>query len=70
MWLSDFHKMNLTVMKVFCNKQKPKINQYRKYKDFSNEAFMHQLALYQYFLKFYLARSKALLIIYFKNMLL
>ena len=57
-------------MNVFCNKQKPKINQYRKYKDFSNEAFMHQLALYQYFLKFYLARSKALLIIYFKNMLL
>ena len=30
-------------MKVFCNKQKPKIIQYRKYKDFSNEAFMHEL---------------------------
>ena len=41
--LSDFHKMSLTVMKVFYNKQKPKIIQYRKYKDFSNEAFVHEL---------------------------
>ena len=41
--LSDFHKMSLTVMKVFYNKQKPKIIQYRKYKDFSNEPFMHEL---------------------------
>ena len=41
--LSAFHKMSLTVMKVFYNKQKPKIIQYRKYKDFSNEAFMHEL---------------------------
>ena len=31
------------VMKVFYNKQKPKIIQYRKYKGFSNEAFMHEL---------------------------
>ena len=30
-------------MKVFYNKQKPKIIQYRKYKGFSNEAFMHEL---------------------------
>ena len=35
--------MSLTVMKVFYNKQKPKIMQYRKYKGFSNEAFMHEL---------------------------
>ena len=41
--LSDFHKMSLTVMKMFYNKQKPKIIQYRKYKDFSNEAFIHEL---------------------------
>ena len=41
--LSDFNKMSLTVMKVFYNKQKPKIIQYRKYKDFSNETFMHEL---------------------------
>ena len=40
---SDFHKMSLMVMKVFYNKQKPKIIQYRKYKGFSNEAFMHEL---------------------------
>ena len=30
-------------MNVFYNKQKPKIIQYRKYKDFSIEAFMHEL---------------------------
>ena len=41
--LSDFHKMSSTVMKVFYNKQKQKIIQYRKYKGFSNEAFMHEL---------------------------
>ena len=41
--LSDFHKMSLMVMKVFYNKQKPKIIQYRKYKGFPNEAFMHEL---------------------------
>ena len=35
--------MSLTVMKVFYNKQKLKIIQYRKYKGFSNEAFMHEL---------------------------
>ena len=33
--------MSLTVMKVFYDKQKPKNIQYKKYKDFSNEAFMH-----------------------------
>ena len=41
--LSDFHEMSLTVKKAFYNKQKPKIVQYRKYKEFSNEAFMHEL---------------------------
>ena len=34
--LSDFYKISLTVMKVFYNKQKPKVIQYRKHKDFSN----------------------------------
>ena len=29
-------------MKVFYHKRKPKIIQYRKYKDFSYEAFMHE----------------------------
>ena len=41
--LSGFHKMSLTVMKMFYNKQKLKIIEYRKYKGFSNEAFMHEL---------------------------
>ena len=30
-------------MKVFYNQQKPKKIQYRKYKDFSIEALMHEL---------------------------
>ena len=38
--LSDIHKMMLTVMKVFCKKQKTNIVTYRNYKHFSNEAFM------------------------------
>ena len=40
--LSDFHKISLTAMKVLFNKQKPKIIQYKKYKDFPNEVFMHE----------------------------
>ena len=35
--LPDFHKMSLTVMKVFYNKRKLKMIQYRKYKDFMHE---------------------------------
>ena len=38
--LSDFHKMSLTVMKVFYKKQKPNIITYRSYKHFDNEAFL------------------------------
>ena len=38
--LSDFHKMTLTVMKVFYKKQKSTIITYRSYKNFSNEVFM------------------------------
>ena len=38
--LSDFHKMTLTVMKVFYKKQKPTIITYCSYKNFSNEVFM------------------------------
>ena len=38
--LSDFHKMTLTVMKVFYKKQKTNIVTYRNYKHFFNEAFM------------------------------
>ena len=37
--LSDFHKMILTVMRVFCEKQNPTIITYRSYKNFSNEVF-------------------------------
>ena len=38
--LSDFHKMTLTVTKVFYKKQKPTIITYRSYTNFSNEVFM------------------------------
>ena len=30
-------------MKLFYIKQKPKVIQYRMYKDFSDDAFMHEL---------------------------
>ena len=38
--LSDFHKMTLTALKVFYEKQKPAIITYCSYKNFSNEVFM------------------------------
>ena len=41
--LSDFLKMSQTVTKVIYHKQIPKVIQYRKYKNFSNEVFMHEL---------------------------
>ena len=37
--LSDFHKMTLTVMKVFYQKR-PTIITYRSYKNYSNDVFM------------------------------
>ena len=37
--ISDFHKMAITVMKTFYKKQKPKIIQYRSYKNFDNQEF-------------------------------
>ena len=41
--LSDFHKITLTVMKVFYKKQKTNIVTYRNCKHFSNEAFMYDI---------------------------
>ena len=41
--LSDFHKMCITVMKMYYSKQKPTIIHYRKFKDFSNDLFMKDL---------------------------
>ena len=41
--LSDFHKMSLTVMKVFYKKQKPNIIEYRDYRNFDNDFFMADL---------------------------
>ena len=38
--LSDFHKIILTVLKVFYKKQKLSIITYRRYKNFSNEVLM------------------------------
>ena len=42
--LSDFHKMVITVMKVFYKKQKPKIIQCRSYKNFDNQVFQRELS--------------------------
>ena len=41
--LSDFHKMCITVMKMYYSKQKPSIIHYRKFKDFNNDAFIKDL---------------------------
>ena len=41
--LPDFHKLSLTVMKVFYKKQKPNIIKYRSYRSFDNEAFISKL---------------------------
>ena len=40
--LSDFHKMCITVMKMYYSKQKPIIH-YRKFKDFNNGSFIKDL---------------------------
>ena len=40
---SDFHKMVITVMKVFYKKQKPKIIQYSSHKNFDNQVFQREL---------------------------
>ena len=41
--LSDFHKMFITVMKMYYSKQKPSIIQHRKFKDFNNYSFIKDL---------------------------
>ena len=41
--LSDFHKMTLTVMKVFYKKQSPNLVSYRNYKNFDNVTFMNNV---------------------------
>ena len=49
--LSDFHKITLTVMKVFYIKQKLIIVTYRSYKNFSNEVFMFRIECLKWPLK-------------------
>ena len=41
--LSDFHRLTLTVLKVYHSKQNPKIIQYRDYKNLTNELFRRDL---------------------------
>ena len=38
--LSDFHKMGVTVFKMYYAKQKPSIVHYRKFKNFCNDSFI------------------------------
>ena len=40
--LSDFHKMCITVMKIYYNNQKPSIVHYRKFKNFCNDTFIYK----------------------------
>ena len=41
--LSDHHKMTVTVLKSFCQKQSPSITRYRDYKNFDLEKFCGEL---------------------------
>ena len=41
--LSDFHKMCVTVMKMYHYRQKPSVITYRNFKNFSNTEFMNDL---------------------------
>ena len=41
--LSDFHKMSLTVMKVFYKKQRLKTVRYRIYHNFDKELFINEV---------------------------
>ena len=41
--LSDFHKLTFTVLKMFYDKQKPQVVNYRNYKKFDNNHFRHDL---------------------------
>ena len=40
---SDFHKLTLSIMKVFYKKQKPNIIKYRDYRNFDNITFMNDV---------------------------
>ena len=40
---SDFHKISLTVMKVFYKKQRPKNVRYQNYRKFGNEIFINEV---------------------------
>ena len=48
MGLCDFHKMALTVVKVFYKKQKPNMIRYQDYENFNNEMFLNDL-YYKFF---------------------
>ena len=41
--ISDFHKMVMTVLKVYFKKKGPSVIQYRNYKNFSNDKFRNDL---------------------------
>ena len=43
--LSDFHKMSVTVMKMYYAKQKPYLVHYRKFKNFCNDSFIKDTEL-------------------------
>ena len=41
--LSEFYKMCITVIKMYCSRQKPTIIYYCEFKDFSNDSFIKDL---------------------------
>ena len=45
--LSDFHKLTVTVLKMFFKKQSPNVISYRNYKIFSNDSFPKTILTYK-----------------------
>ena len=56
MGLSDFHKLTTTVLKQYFPKPKPKIVNYRDYRNFRNDEFRAELdnIEYQHFLNIFI----------------
>ena len=74
--LSDFHKMPLTVLKIFYKKQRPNIVRYQNYRNFDSELFMNDVKKLQdrkniVKINFYsLKLLRGRLILFLRNMLL
>ena len=65
--LSDFHKLTLTVLKIYFKKQAPKMINYRNYKNFSNELFRADLIKELYLIVAFRRMTLLVSLIYVKS---